>query len=108
MATRKQWQGEKIIEADNGLGWSRKRGSSALSILPGVYEAEIFGIAYKLQKFDGAPGERGWYLYCLADPTHFWGEFCAANLFPAIDTASEMIARGDLRGEGYERKEKET
>lgn len=101
MAQRKQHMGERIIEADNGFGWSRKPSTAALSIQAGLWQTEIFGITYTLEKFDFP--ERGWCLYSLGKPSHFWGEFITANLLPSIDKASEMIAEADLRGPGYER-----
>lgn len=103
MAVRKQWQGKKIIEADNGFGWERKHGSPGLSIESGVWVTEIFGLTYRLAKFADPPG---WCLYLGTEPNpHFYGEFCAANLLSAVDVASEMIAKADLRGPGYEKKE---
>jgi hypothetical protein len=96
--------GERYIEADNGFGWSRKHGSSPLSVLPGIYEVEVFGLTYQLQKFEDPKGEQGWYLYSTDKPSDFWGEFCATNLLPAIDAASERIAKADLSGAGYERR----
>lgn len=108
MAARKQHMGERIIEADNGFGWTRRRGSSALAISTGTYETDVFGVSYKLEKFDHPRDEAGWYLYSPSHPSDIWGEFCATNLLPAIDVASEMIVKADLRGEGYEKKEDST
>lgn len=105
MARYRQADHERYIEADNGFGWVRKRGSSALSVLPGIYQLDLLGIEYKLEKFEDFWAEKGWYLYSLQKPAHFWGEFCAVNLLPAIDRASELIAKADLRGEGYEKEE---
>lgn len=106
MARRKQHMGERIIEADNGFGWSHRRGYQALSIQSGQWVAEIFGLTYRLVKFDDP---RGWSLYLGNDARdvnpHFYGEFCAATLLEAIDVASEKIDRADLRGPGYERKD---
>jgi len=101
MARRRQVGGEKIIEADNGFGWSRRRGSPALSVQSGVWVTEIFGITYRLVKF---ANPEGWCLYLGDRPNrHFYGEHCGRTLPSAIDKASEMIAKADLRGEGYEK-----
>lgn len=105
MAKHVQIKGARLIESDGGFHWKRRRGSSTLSVLPGVYETEVSGIGYELQKFEDPKGEKGWYLYSLKKPSHFWGEFCATNLLPAIDEASKLITQADLRGEGYERKD---
>lgn len=102
MAKRKQWQGEKIIEADNGVGWSYRRGYTPLSIHSGVWWTEIFGLTYRLVKFQ----TDGWCLYLGDDVNpHFYGEACADTLLEAVDVASEMILKANLRGEGYEKKE---
>lgn len=104
MARRTTWQGERIIEADNGFGWSYRQGYVALSVHPGVWVIKVFGLEYRLVKFGGDP--RGWCLYLGEDVNrHFYGRFCAATLLPAIDVASKLIDDADLRGEGYERKE---
>lgn len=106
MARRRTHMGEKYIEADNGFGWSRGR-ASATSVERGSYFATIFGIEYQLEKRRRSPGDTpdtGWYLYTIKGSTHFFGEYCAHTLLPAIDEASRMIAKADLRGEGYERK----
>lgn len=103
MATRRQEGGEKFIEADNGLGWIR--------CSDGRYWVGIFGIGYELEKrrrnARAEPGsDTGWYLYSRND-SYFMGEFCDSTLLPAIDAASVMIVKADLRGDGYERKETE-
>jgi hypothetical protein len=105
MARRAQFEGEKIIEADNGIGWSRER-ASATSVESNRYVTTYFGIAYELEKRRRSPGDTpdtGWYLYSRGN-TYFFGEFCGATLLPAVDEASRLIDRADLRGEGYERK----
>lgn len=102
MARRRQAEGERYIEADNGFGWTRERGASVLSVVPGVYVTKIFGVTYTLEKFRDPQGEHGWYLYSRKN-THFTGQYCEATLLPAIDEASKLIAKADLRGEGYER-----
>lgn len=106
MAKRRQAEGERYIEADNGFGWARQRASVA-SVESGRYETFILGVHYELEKRRRnarvEPGaDTGWYLYSHGD-SHFFGEWCGATLLPAIDAASLMIARADLRGEGYER-----
>lgn len=104
MAKRTQFMGERLIESDSGLGWSFKRGSPALSIHPGQWVTEIFGHRYRLVKYAGAGG---WCLYLGDDVNpHFYGVPCGATLPDAIDVASEKILKADLRGEGYERKER--
>ena len=97
MARRRQADGERYIEADNGFGWTPDAES-------GRYETTVFGIEYELEKRRG-DGE-GWHLYTRKG-SHFWGEWCAYTLLEAVDEASKMIAKADLRGEGYE-KETET
>ena len=109
MARRAQHMGERYIEADNGFGWTRERASVA-SVSSGRYVMEIFGITYELEKrrrnVRVEPGtDTGWYLYSRNDP-EFYGEFAGYTLLPAIDEASQMIAKADLRSEGYERKER--
>lgn len=99
MARRIQFCGEKQIEADNGFGWYRDAES-------GKYVMVVFGISYKLEKRRRSPGDTpdtGWYLY-TTNTTGFFGEWCASTLLPAVDEASKMIAKADLRGPGYEKK----
>lgn len=108
MARRKQADRQKYIEADNGFGWTKER-ASATSVQSSMHATTVFGITYELEKRRRAPGDTpdtGWYLYSRG-VSCFFGEFCDSTLLPAIDRASEMIAKADLRGEGYE-KEKET
>lgn len=92
--------GERYIEADNGLGWALRA--------DGMYVTEIFGVSYEMEKRRRSrvePGsDTGWHLWSRPG-THFMGEFCDRTLLSAIDEASEMIAKADLRGEGYEEKE---
>jgi hypothetical protein len=107
MARRRQADGEQYNEADNGFSWSRKR-ASATSVERGSYVTTLFGIKYELEKRRRSPGDTpdtGWYLYSFGVSGGFFGEYCDATLLPAIDKASELIAKADLRGEGYERKE---
>lgn len=104
MARWKQADNQRYIEADNGFGWV-KSGDRR-------YQAEVFGISYELEKRTRnarvEPGvDTGWYLYSRKD-TYFTGEFCDSTLLPAIDEASDMIVKADLRGKEYERKETET
>jgi hypothetical protein len=101
MAQRKTHMGERYIEADNGFGWTFRRGYVPMSVRSGVWETEIFGLTYRLVKILDA----GWCLYLGRDVNpHFYGDLCADTLMPAIDIASEKIAKADLRGDGYERK----
>jgi len=102
MAKRIQAEGQRFIQADNGLGWSRTRGASVLAVVRGKYVTEVFGLRYELQKFRDDNGH-GWYLYSRPTP-HFHAEYCAPTLLAAIDAASDMILKADLRGEGYEKK----
>lgn len=107
MARRRQADGERYIEADNGFGWTRERASVA-SVSSGRYFTEVFGIEYELEKRRRSrqePGtDTGWYLYSRGSCMYFFGDFAGYTLLPAIDEASKMIAEADLRGEGYERK----
>ena len=107
MARRRQAEGERYIEADNGFGWSKKRASVA-SVERGSYYATIFGVEYELEKRRRSPGDTpgtGWYLYSYGVPGGFFGEWCGSTLLSAIDEASKMIAKADLRGEGYEKED---
>lgn len=102
MARRKQADGEKYIEADNGFGWTPER-SSVVGFSDHRYRTTIFGITYELERRGGTQEMFGWYLYTVKGSTHWFGEYCARSLLPAIDEASEMIAKADLRGEGFEK-----
>lgn len=109
MARRTHHMGQALIEAENGFGWTREKASVA-SVGTGRYVTEIFGITYELEKRRRnarvEPGtDTGWYLYSRG-VSYFFGEWCGVTLLPAIDEASELINRADLRGDGYERKEK--
>lgn len=104
MARRRTHMGERYIEADNGFGWSPVK-ASVVGISDHRYRTTIFGIEYELEKRGGTQEDFGWYLYTIKGSTHFFGEYCDRTLLPAIDEASEMIAKADLRGEGYERKD---
>jgi hypothetical protein len=95
MARRKQADGERYIEADNGFGWTRCSDN-------GNYQTTVFGVTYELERRGGTQEDFGWYLYTIKGSTYFFGEYCARNLLPAIDEASELIAKTDLRGKGYE------
>jgi hypothetical protein len=99
MAKRRQIDNQLCIVADNGFGWAPER-SSVLSVQFYCYTTEIFGVRYRLEKFLDPDGDRGWYLYSVR-PAHFMGEYCDKLLLSAIDVASEMIDKADLRGEGY-------
>jgi hypothetical protein len=105
MARRVRHMGERLIEADNGVGWSRERASVA-SVSSGRYTTEIFGVRYELEKRRRSrvePGsDTGWHLYSLNN-TYFFGEFCGSTLMEAVDEASEVIIKADLRGPGYEK-----
>lgn len=107
MARHRQAEGEKYIEADNGIGWTRKR-ASLMSVEPNRWVTAIFGVSYELEKrcrniLDGSY-DTGWYLYSSGVSGGFFGEYCDRTLLPAIDEASKLIIAADLRGEGYERK----
>jgi hypothetical protein len=102
MARRRRADGKKYIEADNGFGWVPDR-ASVVSGERYRYRTTVFGITYELEKRGGTQEDYGWYLYSIKGSTYFFGEWCAQNLLPAIDEASELIARTDLRGEGYEK-----
>lgn len=88
--------GERYIEADNGFGWTRQPQT-------GNYEVTVFGVVYELEKRKG-DGD-GWYLYTVKNSTHFFGEWCGYTLLGAVDEASNLIAKADLRGPGYETEE---
>jgi len=101
MARRIQFMGTRLVES-GGLGWQRNKDT-------GTYETEIFGIKYELEhrrrNSRVEPGtDTGWYLYSRND-THFFGEWCGTKLFDAVEEASDLIHKTDLRGEGYEPKE---
>lgn len=96
MARRKQADGERYIESDNGFGWARDPEN-------GNYRTTLFGITYELERRGGTQEMFGWYLYTIKGSTHFFGEWCARSLLPAIDEASELITKTDLRGKGYEK-----
>lgn len=104
MARRRQAEGERYIEADNGFGWAADR-ASVVSNERYRYRTTIFGITYELEKRGGKYEDVGWYLYSIKGSTYFFGEFCDRTLLSAIDEASKMIAKADLRDDGYERKE---
>lgn len=111
MAKRMQAEGQRFVQADNGLGWSRER-ASVVSVGSGRYVTTIFGITYELEKRRRnarvEPGtDTGWYLYSRGD-SYFCGEFCDSTLLPAIDAASDMIVKADLRGEGHEKEGSDT
>jgi hypothetical protein len=92
-----------MIEADNGIGWTRHHGSAALAIEPGRWETEVFGLTYRLEKF---ANPRGWCLYLGTSVNpHFHGEYCGPTVLDAIDVASYMITKADLRAEGHEKEE---
>lgn len=102
MAKRIQFMGTKLVESDSGIGWQRNKET-------GVYETETFGISYELEhrrrNARVEPGsDNGWHLYSRGD-SHFFGEWCGYKLFDAIEEASGLIIKADLRGEGYEKKE---
>ena len=102
MARRRQASYEKYSEADNGFAWTRKR-ASAVSIEYSSYCTKVFGVEYELEKRGGTQEMPGWYLYSIKGSTHFFGEYCASTLLPAIDEASKLIVQADQRGEGYEK-----
>jgi hypothetical protein len=98
MARYRQADNERYIEADNGFGWTRRR-ASATSVERNRYVTTVFGLSYELEKRHRSPGDTpdtGWYLYSLND-TYFFGESCGLTLLTAVDAASEMIAKADLR-----------
>jgi hypothetical protein len=106
MARHRQADHERYIEADNGFGWTRQRSASVLAVQRVAHATEIFGVRYRLEKFRDPRGQPGWYLYSSIPGAQggFHGEYCEELLLPAIDEASKLIAKADLRGEGYERK----
>ena len=104
MARYRQADHECYIEADNGFGWTRQRSSSILAAQRVAYGTQIFGVRYRLEKFRDEKG-RAWYLYSSTPGAQggFYGEYCDRTLMAAIDRASELIVKADLRGEGYEK-----
>jgi hypothetical protein len=104
MARRRQADGEKYIEADNGFGWTPDR-SSVGGLSAYRYRTTIFGITYELERRGGTQEMFGWYLYTIKGSTHWFGEWCGNTLLPAVDEASALIAKTDLRGEGYEKED---
>lgn len=99
MARYKQADNERYIEADNGFGWT---------CLPnGNRRTTVFGMTYELEKRARSRKERGsetgWHLYSV-NHSHFFGEYCGRTLLAAVDVASEIVTKADLRGEGYEAK----
>lgn len=109
MAKRTTYLGARIIESENGYGWTRQRASAA-SVSSGRYTIEVFGVTYELEKRRRSPGDTpdtGWYLYSrgAVDGRDFFGEQCCPTLLESVDAASEMIAERDLRGEGHTPKE---
>lgn len=107
MARYRQAEYQRYVEADNGFGWTKKK-ASLESVDPNKWVLALFGVDYELEKrFRNIRDEAydtGWYLYTVG-VEGFFGEYCASTLMPAIDEASRLIAKADLRGEGYERKE---
>jgi hypothetical protein len=102
MARRIQFCGEKMIESGCGIGWTRDEAS-------GWYVTVMFGIEYELEKrrrnVADETYDTGWYLYSHDANSYFVGEWCGSLLLSAVDEASQMIVKADLRGKGYERKE---
>lgn len=101
MARRRQADSERYIEADNGFGWSPRR-ASVVGFSFYKYETTVFGITYELEKRGGKHEDTGWYLYNATGGQHFFGEWCARTLLPAIDEASALIVKADLRAPGFE------
>lgn len=100
MARYKQADNVRYIEANNGFGW--------ICLPDGKRQTEVFGMVYELERRARSrkePGSlTGWHLYSV-NHSHFFGEFCDRTLLWAVDVASEIIAKTDLRGEGYEKEE---
>ncbi|KUL44788.1 hypothetical protein ADL22_12660 [Streptomyces sp. NRRL F-4489] len=98
MAKRIQWCGKKLIEADGGIGWERQES--------GKYQAELFGVTYELEKRRRSKAERGdpgWYLYSSGAPDgNFSGDYTSSTLMEAVEEATTMLLKLDLRGPGYE------
>lgn len=104
MARRRQINGERYIEADNGFGWTPEKALHlGFSDYRCRYRTTIFGVTYELERRGGTQEMLGWYLYTIKGSTHWFGEYCGSTLLPAIDEASELIAKADLRAEGYEK-----
>ncbi|GHB51986.1 hypothetical protein GCM10010331_44430 [Streptomyces xanthochromogenes] len=97
MARRIQWCGKKLIEADGGIGWERQAS--------GKYQAELFGVTYELEKrrrSKSEPGDTGWYLYSNGAPDgNFFGDYASRTLMEAVEEATTMLLKLDLRGPGY-------
>ena len=73
-----------------------------------MWVSTVFGITYELEKRRRSPGDTpdtGWYLYSCGADGGFFGEYCDRTLLPAVDEASKMIAKTDLRGPGYEKED---
>ncbi|MFB7858893.1 hypothetical protein [Rhodococcus qingshengii] len=92
MANRVQEFGEKYIQADSGLGFTRH------VTRKNVYLTDFQGVKFELEKRRRSPGDTpttGWYLYSL-ECEGFFGEWCGGLLMEAIDAASDMILEADL------------
>ncbi|MFI1796608.1 hypothetical protein ACH427_04510 [Streptomyces sp. NPDC020379] len=98
MGKRIQWCGKKLIEGDDGIRWERQEN--------GKYQAELFGVTYELEKrrrSRAEQGDTGWYLYSRGAPEgNFLGDYASRTLLEAIDEATDMLLKLDLRGSGYE------
>ncbi len=105
MARRTQHLGQRMIEADNGFGWTRDPDT-------GKYVTEVFGVTYEMEKRrknrnDECP-DTGWYMYSKGADGGWFGEWCGKTITMAVDEASELIAERDLRGPGYEKEDTTT
>lgn len=103
MAARASFLGKKIIVADNGTRWFFRRGYVVLSNHSGEWTTTVQGLTYRLVRFGG--DDPGWCLYLGEELNpHFYGEPCGLKVMAAIDKATELITKADLRGEGYEKR----
>lgn len=99
MAKRVQVDGKKVLDTEGGLTWSREAGLKKSE--RGKYEAEMHGVQYQLEKRTWSQQEpdcdTGWYLYSTNVYGGFFGAWCASTIVEAVDVATEMILKRDLR-----------
>lgn len=100
MTTKIQVDCVRMLQSENGLGWTKNPTT-------GRYETDLFGVDYELEKRvrnrKDETHDTGWYLYSKGVAGGFFGEWCARKIYEAVDAASKMIVKADLRTEGYER-----